>query len=343
MFFISVDGGATKTIAACYDDSARIIGVGVSGPSNFRNVGIREASKNLEAAVKKSLSRADLDFDGISKYSFALAGVKDSAKSTDIVRDMVGHLTLASPYMLLNDGEAGFNSRFPDSDGIIVAPGTGMIAYARRGDIFERTSGWGWFVGDEGGAFYTARRAIEECSKVFDGRLYIASDLPDALMEYFNVDEPRKLVNEIYTDRIDIRRIAKFTTIVSGKANEGDELSLRIIKESASEAATAVLALKKKYFHDTKGVFSGYGGVFRAGDIYWNTLLSRVKEQYPDIAYKTPLYGYHAVLGSIYLMLKEIGSATSFNLEEVLNDLNSKIYSLPKEEKENYLFIYDTP
>jgi N-acetylglucosamine kinase-like BadF-type ATPase len=342
MFFVSVDGGATKTIAVCYDDNGRIHGIGVSGPSNFRNIGIEETGKNLEVAIKRALERSHLDSNNISKYSFALAGVKDSARSTDIINGMVRHLSISAPFVLLNDGEAGFNCRFPGTDGIIAAPGTGMIAYARHGDIFGRTSGWGWFIGDEGGAFYTARRAIEECAKSYDGRLNVDSQLPEALMEYFHVDEPRKLVNEIYSDRIDIRGIAKFTTIISKLSQRGDDLSSRLIRESAFETANSVIALKKMYFSDTDAVFSGYGGVFRAGELYWKTVLSRVENEFPDMNHKPPLFGYHAVLGSIYLTLKDMGIGISFDLEVALKDFNLKIDALSRGEKEDNLFIFDS-
>ncbi len=341
MFIVSVDGGATKTIAVCYDDQGTLQGIGVSGPSNFRNVGVEEAGRNLKNATEKSIERSGLDIKDISRYSFALAGVKDSAKSTEDIRNMIGHLSLSAPIMLLNDAEAGFNCRFPGSDGIVAAPGTGMIAYARHGGLVERTSGWGWFIGDEGGAFYTARNAIEKCSKFYDGRITEDSELPAALMKYFNIDEPRKLVNEIYKERTEIRRIAGFTTVVSEMSKRGDRMAVEIIEKSAVEAALAVIALKRTYFDGIDVVFSGYGGVFRAGELYWSTLLSRVKKEYPHIKYKPPLFGYHAVLGSIYLILKDMNLDSSFDLAKSLDALNLMIHSLPKQEKEDYLFIQD--
>ncbi|MGC8985542.1 MAG: hypothetical protein ACP5JM_02525 [Thermoplasmata archaeon] len=40
MKFLSVDGGATKTISVVYDDSFEIYSAGVSGPTNFRTAGM---------------------------------------------------------------------------------------------------------------------------------------------------------------------------------------------------------------------------------------------------------------------------------------------------------------
>ena len=39
-------------------------------------------------------------------------------------------------------GEAGFYSRFPEGKGIVVAPGTGMVAYGMYNGRKERSSLW---------------------------------------------------------------------------------------------------------------------------------------------------------------------------------------------------------
>lgn len=340
MHLISVDGGATKTLAACYSDDGQILGVGVAGPSNFRNIGVQRTKENLDTAVERSLKRAGLNKSDISQYSFALAGVKDSKKSTEIIESFIQEMKYGKKVTVLNDGEAGFNCRFPGKNGIIAAPGTGMIAYARRGSVFERSSGWGWFIGDEGGAFYTARRSIQEAAKFFDGRLESNSELPDALLHYFNVTEPRQLVNEVYTDPIDIRRIAAFTKIISDYANRGDSLAVSLLKESAKEAARCVIALKSRVFMDTEVNFSGYGGVYRAGDVYWKTLVQTVEEKYPDVTPIKPLYGYHAVIGSIYLILNSMGKANEFNPDAMAKDLENAIGRISQEERTEFLMMY---
>ena len=79
-FFISVDGGATKTFAVCYDETGLIYGSGVSGSSNYRNTSIDFAKNNLNTAVTNAISRAGLTKSQIEKFTFALAGVKDSKR-----------------------------------------------------------------------------------------------------------------------------------------------------------------------------------------------------------------------------------------------------------------------
>lgn len=337
MVFISVDGGATKTLAACYDQDGRILGVAANGPSNFRNIGADNAASNIRDAVLNSVERSGIDKSDVKKITFALAGVKDSQKSTDIIDAFIRKLGLNLPYSLLNDGEAGYNCRFFRENGIIAAPGTGMIAYGRSGQRFERSSGWGWLIGDEGGAFYIGRRSIQEVSKIADGRTIAESDLLSSVMEFFDVSEPRQLVNSVYTTPLDIRRIASLARIVSTLADSGDGLASQILEEAASEAGKCVISLQRK-LKDASLEVSGYGGVYRSGSIYWNRLTKTVRSEFPDTKFRAPLFGYHAVLGSVYLVLAENGKS-AVDTKSIEKDFNRKVDLIPAEEKANYLFM----
>lgn len=337
MAYVSVDGGATKTLAACYDNEGQILGVAANGPSNFRNIGTDNAATNIREAVLASLDRSGVERNEVEKITFALAGVKDSRKSTEIIDAFIQKLELELPYTLLNDGEAGYNCRFFREDGIIAAPGTGMIAYGKSGNGFERASGWGWLIGDEGGAFYIGRRSLQEAAKIADGRTMGESEFLSRLMEFFGVTEPRQLVNEVYTNPLNIRKIASTARIISELASSGDEKAMELLHEAATEAGMCVISLKRIFSNNLLEV-SGYGGVYRAGALYWNKLKETVLDAYPDTKFRNPLYGYHAVLGSIYLVLEE-NRKGEIDTKSIEGEFNRKIEELPAEEKANYLFM----
>lgn len=337
MAYVSVDGGATKTLAACYDTDGKILGVAANGPSNFRNIGTENAATNIREAVLNSLERAGIEKNEVEKITFALAGVKDSQKSTEIIDAFIQQLQLKLPYTLLNDGEAGYNSRFFRENGIIAAPGTGMIAYGKSGERFERASGWGWLIGDEGGAFYIGRRSLQEAAKIADGRTLGEEEFLERIMEFFAVREPRQLVNEVYTSPVNIRRIASVARIISDLSARGSEKARELLHEAASEAGKCVVSLKRAFRDDSLEV-SGYGGVYRAGDIYWNKLKETVSSAFPETKFRTPLFGYHAVLGSVYLVLDESGHH-EFKTRSIEDDFNRKIDGIPAEEKAQYLFM----
>lgn len=339
MFNIAVDGGATKTVAAIYDED-NILAIGAAGPSNYRNIGIHNTVVHIRQAINYSLKKSGIDEKDINRYVFALAGVKDSNKSTEIVDGITDKISGKKEKLLLNDGEAGYFSRFLDKDGIVIAPGTGMIAYGKKSNNIQRTSGWGWFIGDEGGGFYIGKKALQETAKLEDGRSEYDSDLNNKIKSFYNVKNGRDLVNIIYKDRMDIRTIASLSTIVSQMANSGDDLSKHIIQEAAIEASLCAISLYKRLNYKNVTV-SGYGGVYRSGDLYWKTLTNNIKEKLDNISFKYPLYGYHAVIGSI-IMSRYIGGydVDENDIEKLKEQIDKLVSQLPGSIKKKYLYIY---
>jgi N-acetylglucosamine kinase-like BadF-type ATPase len=338
MIYVSVDGGATKTIAICYSEDGNIKGIGCSGSSNYRNSGISVASENIKLAIKGSMEEANITDREVAKYTFALAGIKESVGDHELIYQLTG-IRDSGKVSILNDGEAGFDCRFPGKDGIVACPGTGMIAYGRKGNKFLKSSGWGWILGDEGGGFYTARKALQEIVKIFDNRSDVASKLPEYSLKYFEIQEPRQLINKIYTDPMKISYIASFTSVVGNLADEGDELAIKIIKESAIEASNCVISLKEKLFSENYVEFSGYGGLYKATKIYWETLVNSVKAQFPDMIAVPPLYGYHAILGSMYIVLIKENKDIKFDISKEVDLLESHVLKLSKEKREKFLFL----
>ena len=54
-YFIGVDGGGTKTLAALSDPCGKIIRTAKGGSSNPRNVGIPVAAANIAEAIFKAI------------------------------------------------------------------------------------------------------------------------------------------------------------------------------------------------------------------------------------------------------------------------------------------------
>ncbi|MCL6089500.1 MAG: hypothetical protein M1393_00465 [Candidatus Thermoplasmatota archaeon] len=341
MTWIALDGGATKTVAAVFNEQKEIEGLGIAGPSNYRNIGIPNTVKNIKKAVQGALEQSGKDRNEIKSIILAIAGVKDSDRSTEIIRGIVERSEKELKYQLLNDGEAGYFSRFLDGNGIIAAPGTGMIAYGRYGKRVERSSGWGWLIGDEGGGFYIGKRALQETAKLEDGRSEYSSPLNLRLKKKFNVEKGRDLVNKVYGKKINIREIASLATIVSEMANSGDVLCTDLIREAAKEAAKCVLSLHKRLEIKGEITVSGYGGVYRSGDIYWNSLVETVRKYVPEVKFLPAIYGYHAVSGSILLTLINNGiSVEEKDIDYLVKQIDRKILLLSAEERKKYLFMH---
>lgn len=338
--FIAVDGGATKTFSAVYNGDLQVVGIGVDGPSNYRNVGEATAVQSIDASVRKAISMSRISAENIAHTSYAIAGVKDSDKSTQIVDGLVSKSRMKCQYSLYNDAEAGFFSRFLDKDGIIVAPGTGMIAYSRFKNRMERASGWGWFIGDEGGAFSIGRTALNRFSRMSDGREMHDQIFERAIKEEFSVSRDRDIVNKVYKEHIEIRRIAAIAAIIAALSEEGDATAAEILKNAANDVARSGIALYNRLNIDAPMCFSGYGGVFRSGRLYWDTIKNTIRKSVKKSRFKLPIYGYHAVIGSILMHAKAEGfDIQDPDIDRLKSQIDDLIPAIPERDRKDYLFM----
>jgi glucosamine kinase len=338
--YLALDGGATKTFTAVYNENAEILGIGVAGPSNYRNIGEEQAISNINDSVRKALASSNTKGSDLDSSTFAIAGVKDSNRSTEIIKSIVERTKVSPKFQLFNDGEAGYYSRFLDQDGLIVAPGTGMISYCKYRGRFERASGWGWLIGDEGGAFYIGKNAISAFAKISDHRMPYDESLHDEMLAIFGISHERDIVNKVYQEAIDIRFIASIAASVSRLADSGSETCKLILKEAAREAALCAIGLHSSLHVTDKMGISGYGGVFRSGPIYWNTLKDTVKEHIDNVHFINPIFGYHAVTGSILLKLKSEGyDYGKKDIDRIVSSIDRLVNKLDSSDRKNYLFM----
>ncbi|EQD62249.1 ATPase, BadF/BadG/BcrA/BcrD type, partial [mine drainage metagenome] len=323
-----------------YSNNAEILGIGVAGPSNYRNIGEDQAISNINESVQKALVSSGTKSSEVDSFTFAIAGVKDSNRSTEIIKSIVERTKVSPKFQLFNDGEVGYYSRFLDNDGIVIAPGTGMIAYCKYKGRFERASGWGWLIGDEGGAFYIGKTAISTFAKISDGRAPYDGLLHDAIMKFFNVSTERDIVNKIYNANIDVRTIASIAATVSLLASNGSSACRDILVGAAREAALCASGLHERLAIDGAVEVSGYGGVFRSGAIYWNSLKSAIMEKISDVGFIDPIFGYHAVAGSMLMKLSAEGyDVGRKDISRIVKSIDKLVDSLNEHDKRTYLFI----
>jgi N-acetylglucosamine kinase len=335
---LSVDGGATKTIAVVYNEDRTILGVGVSGSTNFRNVGISTFKSNMLTAIKKAEENAHVN--RIDEYTFALAGMKDSKKSSDKIMTILNKIIPNSKISYYNDGEAGFYSRFPEGKGIVVAPGTGMVAYGMYNGKKERSSGWGWFLDDEGSAFNIGMKALRETTKSMDGRDERSPKFKEFVRNYYGLSADRDLINIIHKSKFDIRGIALLAKFVSGFAAEGDVVAKEIMNDASAETANAAISLYKRLGKPEDIAISGYGGVLRAGEWYWNLIKKRIDDNIGKRKYKVPLYGYEAIIGSIVMRSISLGFKIGDDeINSLRNQLTKFIVNLNIEDRREYLLL----
>jgi N-acetylglucosamine kinase-like BadF-type ATPase len=278
-----VDGGGTGTRAVILDESQRVVGEGQSGPSNPLRVGIATAASNVRDAVDKACAEAGIHRHEIAAATVGLAGVRRK-DIRDRTREKISDcLKEIKSIELMTDGEIALYGATDGEPGLVVIAGTGSICCGRnRQGRHVCAGGWGPIVGDEGGASWIARKALQAVAHAADGRGPKTS-LTTAALNYFNVASADDLSTAIYSPAMTNDRLAGFGREVMRAARNGDALAKDIFQEAGRElAATATAVIKKLRMENEEFPVAHVGGVYGAGELVLEPMrdeINRVAER----------------------------------------------------------------
>lgn len=299
-YILAIDGGATKTKAAIFDEKKRLLGEGLSGPSNYQTVGIKKAIKNIEKAIKNACHNSKI-YPPFDIACIALAGINSEID----YENLIIYLSKLNYYVrlrLVHDGQAALYAANEKGKGIIVILGTGSLvaSFDEKGN-YVRACNWGHYFGDEGSAFRIACRVINEMLKGYDGRKKRLK-IENEILKFFKIKEPSEIASIAYT-KLSNEDIAKLAPFVIERANE-EESVMKILEEEANSIAEGVLSIHKKT--GNQEVYLTGGLTKQKESIYLKLVIDKIKEKNPkfnvSISEKDPL------LGCLRIALKELSS-----------------------------------
>ncbi len=325
---LSVDGGATKTVALIYDyRNEKLIGLGISGPSNLSSAGPKLAEENIRDAVNQALNFAGIKIGEIEKGIFGIAGIGDSKSLTDLGESIIDRSFGRNDFVKINDGMPAYFMANLDMDGIIFAGGTGSVLFYSIESRLTRVGGWNWFVGDDGSASWIAKRALNIATMEYDG-IYHTHDLVREAESYFG-DEFREAMAAIEIKR-DKRKVAGFAPRVSSLATRGYHNAMLIMKESASYVSSLINATKMKFNGNVK--ISLVGGTMLSGNFYTQMIMEGINQE-ADV-----FYGYQVAAGGILLSMKELGLRPTFEIRNsILKQQANFLLGPNKKDYEQFL------
>lgn len=142
------------------------------------------------------------------------------------------------------DARAAFRHAFgEEEDGVLLVAGTGSVAFARAGGRVARAGGWGPTLGDEGGGFDLARRALRRVARARDGRAPSTS-LVHRLLSAAGVDGASDLID--WVARAERREVARLAPEVVRAADAGDSVARRLVSGAVASLASAVVAARRR-------------------------------------------------------------------------------------------------
>jgi N-acetylglucosamine kinase-like BadF-type ATPase len=188
----------------------------------------------------------------IVAMAFGAQGIDrpETAHHIEVELKALGHTAIAVNDASLLIAAGGF------TEGIGVIAGTGAIAVgADTSGRFMAAGGWGWVIGDDGGASALVREATKAALFAND------SGLPDdgllgALIRHFGVADAERLTRKV-NDEPTMDNWAPHAPAVFAAADAGSPLARRVIDEGAKVLAANVGQLRRRGAIGTNVVVAG--------------------------------------------------------------------------------------
>ena len=308
-FFLGVDGGGTKTLAAICDANGHILGRGSSGPSNIDDVGLEPAAANISQAVNIARAAANLEPQPFAAAFLGLAGVV-STRDRALTHGIAERLELAAPDHIGVDHDCriALAGGLAGRSGAVLIVGTGSSCYGVN-DAGEawRSGGWGSLISDEGSGYFLGREGLIAAVRSLDGR-GPSSSLADALLKSLGVTQPDDLLHRLYVTGLTRSEIAALAPIILDSAADGDAAALEIVERGSDLLAECVAAVAQHLRLERFELVVG-GGLYNASLLVQNMLHGRLLGSVPQCRIVTP--ELPPVLGACLLALGGVASSAA--------------------------------
>ncbi|MGB3759476.1 MAG: BadF/BadG/BcrA/BcrD ATPase family protein [Rivularia sp. (in: cyanobacteria)] len=308
-YVLGIDGGGSKTVCILMNDKREILGRGEAGSSNYQSVGIEAAKYSIESAINSALIQKNNKKNNIriDAICLGLAGV-GREKDIKVVENIVKEIPLLcnikpQNIIIYHDALIALVGGIGNDVGIVVSAGTGSIVFGRnhRGET-KRVGGWGYILGDEGGAYKIAVAGMQTALKAHDGREVFTSLMED-FKSHFGLNNIEELIEIIYRSGLSVKEIAALAPIVDNAAMSGDEVANLIIDDAVDELVKATVTVINEIF--VEGEFFEIvttGSIWKGKSKIWERFVSCIDSEMKVISPR-----YEPVFGAGLLGLRCLG------------------------------------
>lgn len=254
MLYIGIDGGGTKTKMALFDDAGRKLKE-IIKPSVHVLTQPREICIQI---LKDGVMGLDANFQ--AKVIAGLAGYGEQKEVRNKIATICKEAFGNREFSLYSDVRIAITGALGGGDGIVVVAGTGSIALSSKNNHITRCGGWGYQLGDEGSAYWIAKKMLNVFCQEVDGRLEktILYDLIKRECHLVNDYDIITFMNNLNHDRTKIAALAYINGLA---AKEKDPNALKIYKQAAEEIYKLINLLSKNFKSPIN--VSYIGGVFQ--------------------------------------------------------------------------------
>lgn len=229
---VGIDGGGTGTSVLVEHSDGRRERYRL-GPFNINGSG----SEAVEGLLREILPLVK----GADALCIAAAG-SSNRRCGELIRPFMEEAQVRR-WVLIGDHEAALEGALSGGDGLVLIAGTGSICIGCNGGKVFQAGGWGHLIGDEGSGYAMGRLALSAVAKELDGR-GPGTSLTKLLSERLGLSSRSRIIEYVYSG--DKSAVAALAPLVDEAAEDGDEVSLKIIAECAEELSALCQAVSEK-------------------------------------------------------------------------------------------------
>jgi N-acetylglucosamine kinase-like BadF-type ATPase len=319
--FLGIDGGQTAIKSILADEDGHIVGTGSGGPAIHAkdDETRRQVSESLQQSVQEAFHQAGLSpKQRIESVFLGISGVNGpDTTAAGIYRELAGEHLEASLIRVDIDARIALAGAIPSMIGVVTIAGTGSIAFGmnRQGES-ARAGGWGYLLGDEGGAYEIGRQALVAVGRYHDG-LGPETALAALILESMNIQDVSQVLPIIYQDPYPKLRIAQICILAAQAAREGDSVAKDLFLRGGRGLGDLACAVSRRLgLGDPSLVVSGVGGVFQSAELIWKPFREEVLKHYPGATIARPLFP--PLIGALLLAYRNGGIQISPGLRSQL-------------------------
>jgi glucosamine kinase len=276
MVVIGIDAGGTKTVCQVADADGHVLAETRGAGANLLSIGEKRVESVLRAVLEPALANLP---EGPTAVCLGMAGV-DQPRETEAVRAVLARIGRFAHTLVVSDSLIALEAGVPGAPGVVVASGTGSIAYGRDAHgRAARAGGWGYVLADEGSGFWLGKEAIRAVMRAADGR-GPATALSTRVLAHFGVEVARDVAREVYQGGVKPAAIATLAAEVEGAAMRGDSVATAILDEAARELALLAASVARELDLAAGPVILA-GGTFRAAPGLARTLMAELARRLP--------------------------------------------------------------
>lgn len=275
-YYLGIDGGGTRTVAAVSDEKGNILFKIVGKSINFYSLGMEKARENLSLVIEKiNNALGKITFKG----TFIGCSALDDAADEKTIYELCNGIIDAEKIRMNSDVFVALASSGEDLCRAVAICGTGsIVAGIDENNIIKTKGGWGHIIGDEGSAYSIALNSLKACAILCDeGK---RTPIVKGAEEFFGVDCFREIIEKIHSPKMTKDILAGFSEKVAQVA-EKDFVAKTVIMNEAHFFSKTVLMLLNEMKKCT--LLSLYGGVFQNNEFFRTCFTDDIKEIHPEL------------------------------------------------------------